>query len=209
MALIDVYSTVSAGGGISSVHPDAATARGGFSLYADGTSAPGIWCFSGGNYIVYQGFLEFDTSAVLATDTVNSATLSVVPTLSGANADGVVYQARLFDFGASVTTADYRTPTQFAALPLLAHQSHASLTDSVRSDFVSDALASNIVKGGTTRLMLCTALFASAGTPTDATLAFFVGDLSDASTSVRARLRLQVSRFTGFARTPRLTYLRR
>lgn len=117
-----------------------------------------------GYYISYsadQVMIEWDTSGV--SGSISSATFSLYVLSSTTNSDNDTLQLRLFDFGASITTADYRTDTQFAACTLLAHR--LDLSGSGYNDFTSDALTTNI-GNPTTRAVLCTDRFAAGGTPT-------------------------------------------
>lgn len=71
-----------------------------------------------GDYYVYQAFLGFDTSAIPDGAVVADAILSVVPAVS----DGFTWtlQARAYDWGGSITGADWRTKADWDALTLLA-----------------------------------------------------------------------------------------
>jgi hypothetical protein len=124
-------------------------------LYFDSTPAAG------------QFFLDFVTSSVA--DIVQSATLSLnAADRQGANTDAPVYQARLYDFGTSLTTADWRTPTTFAACTLLAHHNWSDVVRNAYNDFTSDAgFPASINQSGSTRIVINNALFAANGTPTD------------------------------------------
>lgn len=74
---------------------------------------------SGGSNFYYQGFLGFDTSALPDTADVTSAVLFLSPSAVLGSRSWTL-QVRTYDWGASVTTADYRTSSQWAALLLLA-----------------------------------------------------------------------------------------
>lgn len=204
MAVHTIDSSLSAGGQAISVDSNVATARAGGGLIFDATAGPDTYScgfdLQSGFYAVGQVFLEFDTSGIVGD--ILEATLRVNLNRTGASDSEGTLQARLFDFGASVTTADYRNPTNFSACPLLAHLARSAIADGEMNDFVSDDLAANINQAGMTRLVICTALFAAAGTPTtehgtniDMASAELVIETEDA--------------FAGFSRVSRLTYLRR
>lgn len=124
--------------------------------------------FQGGaNYHASQMFLSFDTSAIDITQTVLSATLSLVAASVYATSEGL--QARVLNWGAPpVTTSDFSPGATFATLPLVGSLAYSAMTSGTRFDLTDSGLAAQIVKGGTTRLVLCSDLFAAGTAPTTA-----------------------------------------
>src|SRR4249919_277486 len=75
--------------------------------------------FTTPNYVLRQVFLAFDTSAIPDTDTIDSVVISLFGTSNpGDNGDDP--EVRVFDWGATVDTTDWRTQAQYSALTLVA-----------------------------------------------------------------------------------------
>lgn len=87
-----------------------------------------------GDYYGFQSFISFDTSAV-GTDTVSVVVLSLVPQAKQVSSSDYVAEVYAFDWGATVTTADWRAPSDLTTL--LASQDSTASTDDVRTDFTS------------------------------------------------------------------------
>lgn len=186
-------------GRIESFNATASTAKAGSNLSTSGT---GLIAYTlDGGHAIEQTFLDFDTSAI--SGQIVSAVLSLHGSRSGSVADTA--QARLFDYGASITTTDYRTPAQFNALPLLAHVAFADWSNGVYNDFVSDNLAANINKGGRTRIVLCTALFAADGTASNVS---YLESIELGGDSNKPKLVITTATPTFDARISRQAYLR-
>ena len=198
MPITTVYSG-SNDGRIESFNATASTAKAGSSL---GTSGTGLIAYTlDGGYTIEQTFIDFDTTAI--TGQIVSATLSLYGDRCGSVADTV--QARLYDYGASITTADYRTPTQFSACTLLAHLAFTSWSNAAYNAFGDDALAANINKGGHTRIVLCTALFAADGT---ASAVSYLENIQLGGDTNKPKLVITTANPTFDARVSRAAYLR-
>jgi hypothetical protein len=122
---------------------------------------------SGGAYYVQSSYLEFDTSDI-GDGTVTSVVLSLYNRENQNVGTSFTIQARPFDYGTSFTTADWRTPSQFSALTLLATLVvPTGYGDAQYYDFSSEsAFKDNINKTGYTRLILASDRFASETAPT-------------------------------------------
>jgi len=149
------------GGYASSQNATYNTARSGGGTLA-ATNAPATALFGqsliGGVYTYYLAYLDFDTSAIPDTAEVLSVALGVYATVASPGETAAAVQARLYDFGATVTTADMIAGASLAALPLLA-TADATLWQNapVAVPFTSEALfATNINRTGNTRIVLCT-----------------------------------------------------
>ncbi len=146
------------GGYTHSANAVYATARSGSGLAAATTASifAGQYLL-GGNYHFYLGYLSFDTSAIPDAATVLSAQLNVFGSRALA-AGGTTLQARLYDYGAALTTADFVAGANLAAQTLLATVPLASFPGSGNAapDMVSEAaFIANINKTGDTRILFC------------------------------------------------------
>ena len=123
--------------------------------------------FSGGSnvYGVNETFLAFDTHDV-GTDTVSAAVLRVTSNADASDTDFTI-QARLHDWGATLTTADWVAGADLSGLTLLAHYATSSgFTSGTGYDLVDDALPANVNKTGSTRLLLCSSRTTNSNEPT-------------------------------------------
>lgn len=118
-------------------------------------------------YDYSQGFVEFDTSTF--TGTVTAATLTIT-TLGAAPATLPIIEAYAYDFGTSITTADFIAPAslpsvtnRLAALPLPTWSGSTAQTLLMQS---SDALATAVNVGGKTRFLFITDRMRTGTTPT-------------------------------------------
>lgn len=118
-----------------------------------------------------ETFLEFDTSGIPDTATIDSATLF----LYGINDNSVTdftLEVYAYDFGAAVTTADFRNSAALAALyaagGLLASKSTAGgIADNAYTAFTSGAaFLAAINKIGNTRLIVASDRHRAVTTPT-------------------------------------------
>ena len=165
-------------------------------LAADGAGASAVT--SGSNYIVgesndgggtgYEGFLAFDTSAVVGT--ITSATLSLWST-NDASLTDFTFEARLYDWGASITTADWRAKTSLGALTLVASRSTVGWSTSAYNVLTSEAaFLSGINQSGTTRLILNSSTFRIG---TFANTLVFIASVRDSDPAHRPKLVIEAS----------------
>lgn len=158
-----------------------ADARTGSNLSVTTTSSDGLpyWTdFSGPDYYIRQVHLRWDTSSVGADD-VTDATLSLY-FLSGENTDGwgSLY-AREYDYGASLTTADWRaTNGTSASDALLAQIARTSISINAYNALTSEAAFVAAINGsGYTGLYVLVSNTESATAPTGWNWPrFWVGD---------------------------------
>jgi hypothetical protein len=124
--------------------------------------------YAGAVYYLDQTFLEFDTSGIGAGQVVTGVTLSLYGVQNDDIGTAFVLQARTYDFGASVTTADWRTPSQFSALTLLASLSvPTGYGNAAYYDFTSEtAFLAAVNMAGMTRIVLESSRYAAATAPT-------------------------------------------
>lgn len=158
-------------GGIYSSNATYLTARSGSGLVAsDGAGTPSFGQGrSGATYFCTETFFEFDTSSIPDTATVLSATLTVTLAGQTGHIDGTVAQARLYDFGATVTTGDWIAGASLGAQTLLATAPITNLTNNFSATIFTaeSAFAANVNKTGTTRIVLCTDTQVAGTAPSD------------------------------------------
>jgi hypothetical protein len=107
------------------------------------------------NFFVYQSYIEFDTSIVAGT--ITSAVLKI-NVFSRSNDQSYNIEARLYDFGAAVETADYIAGANLGAYTLLATLADTAATPGDYRTFSDIAMAANVNTSGKTRIMLCDSL---------------------------------------------------
>lgn len=123
---------------------------------------------SGGDYAVIPYLCRFDTSSLPDNAEIVSVTLSLYGDSAGVAGDTL--QARIYDWGSSITTADWQDPTAFSALPLVATIDTGDWVDAAYNDFVDTGdFAANINTSGHTYLYIVSANFANNVAPTDDT----------------------------------------
>lgn len=123
--------------------------------------------FGGGEYMISEAFISFDTSSLPDSDSVSAAVLTLwldTPDIDTA----WTLQARTYDWGASVTTADWRGGAAFSALTLLATISAGSISPDAANDLTENGtnLQSAINKTGTTYMVLGNSNYAANSAPT-------------------------------------------
>ncbi len=168
-----VFNTSTADGRLRCSNATYATARSGGGTFATDTTATFTECgqeLFGGVYYCYEAFWDFDTSSIPADAVITSATLEVyVVSLNTTSSAAGILRARVKDWGASVTSADWVAGASVSGQTLVAHTvAMSSLTASAYNTFIDDALVANIVKAGTTRLMVTSDRFEAGTVPTGA-----------------------------------------
>jgi len=104
---------------------------------------------------VYESFLSFDTSALTSGATVSAAVLRVTSSGDVSTTDFDI-QARLRDWGTSLTTADWVAGADLSGLTLLgSYATSSGFTANTGYDLSDTAMAANVNKTGTTRMLLC------------------------------------------------------
>jgi len=142
--------------------------------------------FADETIIVGLSYIAFDTSSLPDTDAVSAAALS----LFEANGTGVydtvnngatTYRAYTYNWGASVTTGDWRTAAQENALTILATLASGSISANAYNAFTESGtnFQSAIAKTGTTYLLIGTSRTAAGtapGTDTQQTFEYYAAD---------------------------------
>jgi hypothetical protein len=152
-----------------SEHSSYATARtaiGTGGSTATGNDHPVGQNFFSPNYYCFQMLIAFDTSAIPDTATITAVTLSMYSEQNNSTTDFTV-EARLFDWGATVTNADYVSGDDMAAKTLLASYPTSSHVINAYNVLTSEAaFAANINLTGFTRILLCSSRQRVGNTPT-------------------------------------------
>lgn len=118
---------------------------------------------AGTTYIIYQGDISFDTTGLTG---ATSAILSMVDQSDFSTTDFTL-EARLHDWGATLTTADWLTPANIGGKTLVAQYTTATgWTGTVYHDFTDVAMVANLNTTGFTRLLLNSNLNRTAVPPT-------------------------------------------
>jgi len=137
---------------------------------------------------VWETFLGFDTSSIPDGDTVSAAVLRVTSYADSSTTDFDI-QARLRDWGTTVTTADWVAGADLSGLTLLgSYATSSGFTANTGYDLSDTAMAANVNKTGSTRMLLCSSRTTNNNAPTTPE---YVGTYS--------------SDYTGTTRDPKLT----
>lgn len=108
---------------------------------------------SGATYYVWEAFEDFDTSAIADTDEVSAATLSLYIT-ADLSATDFTMEARLYDWGAAVTTGDWVAGASLGSQTLLASLTTVGVTASAYNEFADTAFPANVNLAGVTRIVV-------------------------------------------------------
>lgn len=168
MATLTVYAQT-ADDEIAAHHSVYATAAAGANLTLRGASATAqvVGQQIAGDYYIHESFEDFDTSSIPDSATISAATLSVYPVWNPTVNAWTLY-AKGYDWGTTVTTADWQTPGQLSVLDRWAYLASGSLVPGAYRALTSDAaFLTGINKSGVTRMVLCSVRTQSATPPTD------------------------------------------
>lgn len=140
------YAAARAGTGSDGLLVDASATT----LTVSGVLGIGQRFFGGNAYYVGQGFIAFDTTGI----TPSTATLSLNLSADTSTTDFVT-RVYLFDWGTTLTTADFQANATAASNTLVAHiDSNGIGATGAYKSFTDDALAANINAAGFTRLLM-------------------------------------------------------
>lgn len=138
---VDTFYAGTGDGLIESSNASYATARAGGSFFVRTTAtSEGMgWQIPGGTYNLVELFFAFDTSTLPDDTTIDDAVFSLyVSTTSGTSWTSIY--AREYDYGASLTSADWRAMDGTSATDtLLAQIARTSITTSQYNDLTSEA----------------------------------------------------------------------
>lgn len=168
MATLTAYAAA-ADGYVRSGDPTYSTARAGASLETGDAAAfynlGQTW--NGFNYLIYEVFLSFDTSSIPDDAVISAVELSLYGNGDLSDTDFDI-EARLYDWGASVTTADWVAGASLGGYTLLASRSTSGLSVAGYNAFTENGsnFRDNINKTGTTSILLCSSRHRAGNTPT-------------------------------------------
>jgi len=136
----------------STVYETARAGSGMFATTADEYSGVGQ-AFYTPNYYIDQIFLSFDTSAI-GTDDISAVALDLYGRADNSTTDDTV-EVAAFDWGATVTTADWQDGTELAALTVLATMPMLGFSLVAYNTFTNTgSMIAAINRTGTTRFVL-------------------------------------------------------
>lgn len=164
-----VYAST-ADGDITSSNNTYSVARSGSALAASSASNPeyiGSQGLSGATSYCFEGFHSFDTSVLPDTDDVTAVAYSVYVNGDGSGVDYTV-NARLSNWGATLTTADWVAGASLGALPLLASLATSGITDLAYNTFTENGTAfrTSINKTGITYVLTSSSRHEASTAPT-------------------------------------------
>lgn len=153
MATLDIYSTID--GGLYCLDASYANARSGAgttTVWGFGGNPVGQSLVIGATYWVFQSFLSFDTSSIPGIPT--AAVLSTYMTAVD-NTDGsFTNEARQYDWGTTLTTADWVPGASLSGQTLLATLDSSGVSTSAYNDFTDVAMVANLNRAGYTRMVV-------------------------------------------------------
>lgn len=128
----------------------------------------GQYIIGGTTYVVNLGYLKFDTSSIPDDAEITSVTLSCYGYNDLSTTDFTV-EARLHDWGASLTSADWIAGSALSGKTLLASRSSSGWNTSGYNTFTENGsnFRNNINKTGTTYIVLCSAEHTAQSPPTN------------------------------------------
>lgn len=118
-------------------------------------------------YSCNESFVAFDLIGVDTSAVMSAAALSLWVSSDSSTTDFTV-EARAFDWGASLTNADFRTAAQLGALTLVASRSTSAVVAASYLDLTDVALVANLTVGLVNRFVLCSDRHTAGTTPTTA-----------------------------------------
>ena len=124
---------------------------------------------AGSTYIATEAFFDYDTSSIGASSTINSYTFTLYGTGTAENnADSQTIECRVFNWGGTLTTADWVTGANWSSNTLFANLSLGSWaqTNNTANNFTSQGASASIEKAGTTSLVVGLNRLSSATAPT-------------------------------------------
>jgi hypothetical protein len=152
MPTYTIYSGAS-DGSIQSTNATYATARTGGTLAVQDAASGGL-CgqaeFFG--YACREAFMDFDTSVITDTDTIDSAALGIYGSNDFSTTDFTI-QVRLNDWGGTLTTADWVSGASLSGTLLATYATSGGWSTAGYNTFTDVAFPANINKAGSTRVM--------------------------------------------------------
>lgn len=158
MPTVTAYS-ISSDNYISSTNSTYTTARAGSGIFSVGTATISTMTVGqAGTYTCYEGFVDFPTSTASVIDTITSVTLTFNVTANTLSGD--VINARVFDWGTSVTSADWIAGANIGNYTLVASSGFSGTGSFALTG--NDAFIASINKAGSSRYILTSGNFENA-----------------------------------------------
>ncbi len=110
--------------------------------------------YSTTTYDCYEGFISFDTSVLASAHLITAVTLALRGYNNGSTTDFEV-EARIHDWGASLTTADYVAGASLSGKTKVATVNSSGYSSSYMNFTSESGFASNLNLTGTTYIVLC------------------------------------------------------
>lgn len=122
----------------------------------------------GGDYYCYEAFLDFDTSSIPDDATITAVELSLCGNGDDSSVTDFDLEARLHDWGASLTTADWVAGADLGGKTLLASKATSGWSASAYNAFTENGsnFRDNINKTGVTRILICSSRHRAGNAPT-------------------------------------------
>lgn len=139
----------------------------------------------GFGYYLYETFLSFDTSTIPDSAIISTVTLSLHGgSYSDQSTTDFTIEARTYDWGASLTTADWIAGADLASNTLLASRSTSGWSTSAYNDFTENGsnFVSAINKTGITRIVICSSRTKDGTAPTGAEYVNFAANETTGTT---------------------------
>lgn len=140
------------------------------------------------NYFCHEVLLDFDTSSIPDTATINTVTLQIYTTASTSATYTV--ECRIYDYGSSITTADYVAGANIGTYTLAASLPSSSLFNNNYTSFSENGtnFVDNINKTGSTRLLVSVDKLRLGTVPTDNSVNPTFSDPDDSTSAHRPAL---------------------
>lgn len=155
---VDVFFASTADAYFQSSSTTYATARAGTGTLIAGSDLSSIGragqTLSGADYFCYESLVSFDTSSIDDAAVITDVALALSGS-SDQSATDFVIQARLHDWGASVTTADWVAGADLSSKTLLATWNTSGYSADYNTFTSETAFISNVSLTGTTYILLC------------------------------------------------------
>jgi hypothetical protein len=153
---------------------------------------------AGPSWYVRESFLAFDTSVVGAGRVVDSVVFSPRGESSGSPGSGWTCEARIYNWGADVSIADWVPGANLSACTLVASMPIASYADGTYVDWTSEvAFKAAINMTGTTYLVLCHSKTTTGTTPEAVEEVYFWSANKGAGYEPKLTINHSASGFTG------------
>ena len=170
----DTFFAGTSDGYIRCANATYATARsGGGTFVVDSSSTGGLpvgQLLQTGMYYVWETFLSFDTASIPDDAIIDSVSLELYGSAHSVTSSGFTIEARMYDWGASLTSADFIPGASLSALPLVASKVLTTDADWNLAGYNAltseSAFVDNINRTGLTSIVLDSSRLVAGSAPT-------------------------------------------